>query len=61
MIPPEFKDTLKSKKMTLASLQNSKVQGALVRSRVQNITEMNAPASFFFGLEERHGQNKRIH
>ncbi|KAI3364782.1 hypothetical protein L3Q82_000910 [Scortum barcoo] len=40
-------EILKSKKMALASLLDVKVQGALVRSRVQNITEMDAPSSFF--------------
>ncbi|KAG7480242.1 hypothetical protein JOB18_046484 [Solea senegalensis] len=54
-------EVLKSKKMALAKLLDTKVQGALVRSRVQNITEMDAPSSFFFGLEKKHGQKKVIH
>ena len=34
--------------------------GALVRSRVQNIVDLDDPASFFFGLKKRHGQRKVI-
>ncbi|KAG7478859.1 hypothetical protein JOB18_010430 [Solea senegalensis] len=51
-------EVLKSKKLALAKLLDTKVQGALVRSRVQNITEMDAPSSFFFGLEKKHGRKK---
>lgn len=47
--------------MALASLLDTRVQGALVRSRVQNITEMDAPSCFFFGLEKKHGQKKVVH
>uniref|UniRef100_A0A8P4KAC5 Reverse transcriptase domain-containing protein n=1 Tax=Dicentrarchus labrax TaxID=13489 RepID=A0A8P4KAC5_DICLA len=47
--------------MALANLLDTKVQGALVRSRVQNITEMDAPSSFFFGLEKKQGQRRQIH
>ena len=54
-------ETLKVKKMALADLLESKAQGALVRSRYQNIAEMDAPSSFFFGLERRNGQRKVIH
>ncbi|KAI3367041.1 hypothetical protein L3Q82_009671 [Scortum barcoo] len=54
-------EILKTKKMALANLLDTKVQGALVRSRVQNITEMDAPSSFFFGMEKKHGQRKYIH
>ncbi|TWW73398.1 Transposon TX1 uncharacterized 149 kDa protein ORF 2 [Takifugu flavidus] len=54
-------ETLQSKKMALASLLDNQVQGALVRSRIQDITEMDAPSSFFFGLERRRGQNQMIH
>jgi len=39
--------------MALANLLDNKVQGALVRSWVQNITEQDAPSSFFFGLEKK--------
>ncbi|TKS65192.1 putative 149 kDa protein ORF 2 [Collichthys lucidus] len=46
--------------MALANLLDTKVQGALVRSRVQNITEMDAPSGFFFALEKKHGQKKAI-
>ncbi|TWW71161.1 hypothetical protein D4764_17G0006440 [Takifugu flavidus] len=55
-------ETLQSKKMALASLLDSQVQGALVRSRIQDLTEMDAPSSFFFGWgEKKHGQNLIIH
>ncbi|KAK0138454.1 Transposon TX1 uncharacterized protein [Merluccius polli] len=47
--------------MALANLLDTKVQGALVRSRIQNITEMDAPSSFFFGLEKKQGQRRQIH
>ncbi|TWW77606.1 Transposon TX1 uncharacterized 149 kDa protein ORF 2 [Takifugu flavidus] len=54
-------ETLQSKKMVLASLLDSQVQGALVRSRIQDLTEMDAPSSFFCGLEKKRGQNLIIH
>lgn len=57
----EYIETMKNKKVTLAHLLDTKVQGVLVRSRMQNITEMDAPSSFFFGLERKHGQEKLIH
>uniref|UniRef100_A0A3B5R4A8 Reverse transcriptase domain-containing protein n=1 Tax=Xiphophorus maculatus TaxID=8083 RepID=A0A3B5R4A8_XIPMA len=57
----EYIEALKSKRLVLANLLENKVQGALVRSRVQNIAEMDAPSSFFFGLERKHGQRKQIH
>ncbi len=56
-----YTEILKTKKMALANLLDTKVQGALVRSRVQNITEMDAPSNFFFGLEKRQGLRKQIH
>ena len=54
-------EILKTKKMALANLLDTKVQGALVRSRIQNITEMDATSSFFFGLEKKQGQRRQIH
>ncbi|KAI3354586.1 hypothetical protein L3Q82_019090, partial [Scortum barcoo] len=54
-------EILKVKKLALANLLESKVQGALVRSRFQNIAEMDTPSSFFFGLERKNGQKKVIH
>lgn len=47
--------------MALASLLDSRVQGALVRSLVQNITEMDAPSGYFFSMEKKNGQHKTIH
>ncbi|KAI3369665.1 hypothetical protein L3Q82_024503 [Scortum barcoo] len=43
------------------NLLEGRVQGALVRSRYQNITEMDAPSRFFFSLEKKNGQRKVIH
>lgn len=37
---------------------DSEVQCALVQSRFQNVTEMDAPASFFFRLKKKHDQSK---
>ncbi|KAJ3584784.1 hypothetical protein NHX12_015279, partial [Muraenolepis orangiensis] len=54
-------EILKEKKMALANLLDVKVQGALVRSQFLNINEMDAPTSFFFGLEKNNGQRRVIH
>ncbi|KAJ3593897.1 hypothetical protein NHX12_006230 [Muraenolepis orangiensis] len=54
-------EILKEKKMALANLLDVKVQGALVRSRFLNTNEMDAPTSFFFGLEKNNGQRQVIH
>ena len=54
-------ESLKGKKMALADLLESKVQGALVRSCFQNISDMDAPTSYFFSLEKKNGQRKVIH
>lgn len=35
----------------LADLLGVKAQGALIRSRFQSITQMDAPSKFFFNLE----------
>ncbi|CAF94185.1 unnamed protein product [Tetraodon nigroviridis] len=53
--------TLKSKKAALANLLGISAQGALVRSRFMNISQMDAPSRFFFGLEKKNGQRKIIH
>ncbi|XP_040928666.1 transposon TX1 uncharacterized 149 kDa protein [Betta splendens] len=54
-------EVLKSKKATLDNLLGTRAQGALVRSRFQSVTDMDAPSRFFFSLEKRNGQNKSIH
>ncbi|KAJ4933329.1 hypothetical protein JOQ06_030161, partial [Pogonophryne albipinna] len=54
-------EILKEKKMALANLLDVKGQGALVRSRFLNTNEMDAPTSFFFGLEKKNGQRRVIH
>ncbi|TWW61050.1 Transposon TX1 uncharacterized 149 kDa protein ORF 2 [Takifugu flavidus] len=52
---------LKIKNMALANLLGARAQSALVRSRIQDISEMDAPSSFFFGLERKSGQKNLIH
>ncbi|TWW68803.1 Transposon TX1 uncharacterized 149 kDa protein ORF 2 [Takifugu flavidus] len=54
-------EALKTKKTALANLLDTKVQGALVRSRIQDIAEMDTPSTFFFGLERKRGQSRVIH
>ena len=54
-------EILKEKKLALVNLLDTKVHGALIRSRVQNISEMDAPSSFFFGLERKNRQRRVIH
>ncbi len=46
-------ETLKSKRSLLENMLGIKAQGALVRSRYQNLTEMDAPSKFFFSLEKK--------
>lgn len=52
---------LSMKKTQLSDLLGVKVQGALVRSRFQNIDQMDAPTNFFFNLEIKNGQKRFIH
>ena len=52
---------LKAKKAKLADLLGMKAQGALIRSRFQNIAVMDAPSRFFFNLEKKNGQSRLIH
>ncbi|KAI3355854.1 hypothetical protein L3Q82_004224 [Scortum barcoo] len=54
-------NSLKSKKRALANLLGVAAEGALVRSRFLNITQMDAPSQFFFGLERKNGQRKIVH
>ena len=54
-------EILKVKKLSLADLLDTKAQGALVRSRFQASEEMDAPSSYFFGLERKNGQGRVIH
>ena len=54
-------DSLNSKQSAIANLLGVSAQGALVRSRFMNISQMDAPSQFFFGLEQRNGQRKTIH
>ncbi len=48
------------KKTQLADLLEYRTQGALVRSRFQNISHMDAPSIFFFCLEKKNGQKRLI-
>ncbi|KAL7825670.1 hypothetical protein SRHO_G00334080 [Serrasalmus rhombeus] len=52
---------LKRKKAALAVLLGITAQGALVRSRFRNVTELDAPSKFFFGLERKNGQKRFMH
>ena len=52
---------LKRRKAALADLLGIRAQGALVRSKFQGISEMDASSKFFFGLEKKNGQRKIIH
>ncbi|KAI4880461.1 hypothetical protein NFI96_009804 [Prochilodus magdalenae] len=52
---------LKSKKSALTNLLGFRAQGALVRSRYQSLTQMDAPSRFFFSLERKNGQSRFIH
>lgn len=49
-------EVLNSKKMALVKLLDSGVQGALVRSPVQNDSEMDALSGYFLGLEKKKKQ-----
>lgn len=51
---------LRIKKVELADLLDTRAQGALVRSRFQSISEMDAPSRFFFSLEKKNCQKKSI-
>lgn len=48
------------KKSQVADLLEYRTQGALVRSRFQNINHMDAPSKFFFSLEKQNGQKRLI-
>lgn len=54
-------ESSKSKKEMLADLLGIKAQGALIRSRFQSISQMDAPSKFFFNLERKNGQSRIIH
>ncbi len=54
-------EALSLKKTQLSDLVGGEAQGALVRSRFQNIDQMDAPTKFFFNLEKKTGQKKLIH
>ncbi len=50
-----------AKKITLSNLLGFSAQGALVRSRFQNVVKMDAPSHFFFALERKNGQKRLMH
>lgn len=56
----EHTEALTSKKTLLANLLDIKAQGALVRSRFQNITQMDAPSKIFFSMEKKKNSQSRI-
>ncbi|KAI4891758.1 hypothetical protein NFI96_005206 [Prochilodus magdalenae] len=45
----------------LGSFFSDRARGALVRARFQTLREMDAPSSFFFNLEKKCGEAKRMH
>lgn len=52
---------LEEKKNMLHKLLGVRAQGALVRSRFQSVTLMDAPTKFFFNLERKNGQARIMH
>uniref|UniRef100_A0AAV2J8I0 Uncharacterized protein n=1 Tax=Knipowitschia caucasica TaxID=637954 RepID=A0AAV2J8I0_KNICA len=52
--------SLKAQKSALASLLGTSAQGALVRSRHMDLTQMDVPSQFFFSLEVKNGQKRII-
>ena len=48
----EHINALRCKKKMLDDLLNVRAQGALVRSRFQNVIQMDAPSKFFVSLEQ---------
>ena len=49
----ELMDILKEKKKELDDMLGRKAQGAFVRSRIQNVYEMDAPSKYFFIWNKR--------
>lgn len=45
----------------LGAYLQGRAKGALVRARFSMLREMDAPSSFFFGLERKHGEDKEMH
>uniref|UniRef100_A0A8C2GDM5 Reverse transcriptase domain-containing protein n=1 Tax=Cyprinus carpio TaxID=7962 RepID=A0A8C2GDM5_CYPCA len=58
---PCFLEVYSKKKAQMSDLLGYKTQGALVRSRFQNIDQMDAPSKYFFNLEKKNGQKRLIH
>lgn len=54
-------ETYKAKKVALFELLKVNAQGALIRSRFRNISEMDAPSKFFFSLEQKNSQKRYMH
>ncbi len=49
------------KNSKLSSILNVKVKGALVRSRFLSVKDMDGPTSFFFNLEHKSVQDKKMY
>nr|XP_014350893.1 PREDICTED: factor in the germline alpha [Latimeria chalumnae] len=56
-----FEELNCKKKKLLADLLDAKVQGVLVRSRFQSLSQMDDPTQYFFGKEKKKAQHKLIH
>ena len=53
-------DILEDKRLELESIQNEKIKGQMIRSRMQWLTEAEKPTSYFCKLENTNFVNKTI-
>ncbi|KAG7474066.1 hypothetical protein JOB18_001728 [Solea senegalensis] len=54
------RDRLQHKEQELCNFLNERAKGALLRSRFTTIRDMDAPTSFFFGLEKSESGSKQM-
>ena len=57
---PTSSDILVDKRLELKSIQNEKIKGQMIRSRMQWLTEAEKPTSYFCKLENTNFVNKTI-
>ena len=57
----DFQVNLAELRWDLGSFFQVKAKGALVRARFSMLKEIDAPSSFFFGLERQSGEAKGMH
>lgn len=53
-------DELNKKKQELRTFLQERVKGALIRARILNMTQVDAPTAHFFNLEQREAQQKHM-